>query len=108
MNKYNPGHLPHTFSSIIISSSIAAISLLTSTPPPQRDASLYLTYRSNALTKTFSQYQSPITGEYEKFTPKNLEQTVTAFYSKLTSTQEPLGEAFEAVLNQNLWDLYEA
>jgi hypothetical protein len=36
----------------------------------------------------------------------DVESSVTSFYSKLQSTQESLGEAFEQVLVENLWDLY--
>lgn len=31
-----------------------------------------------------------------------------SFYTKLLLSQEPLGEEFEKVIHQNLWDLYES
>lgn len=37
----------------------------------------------------------------------NFEQVIHDFYSELLAHQEPLGEQFEAVLFNNLWDLYE-
>ena len=36
----------------------------------------------------------------------DFESTVSHFYAKLESSQESLGEAFERVLVDNLWDLY--
>ena len=32
---------------------------------------------------------------------------IEAFLTRLRDTQEPLGEVFEQVLYDNLWDLYE-
>lgn len=34
------------------------------------------------------------------------EATIAHFYSQLLAKQEPLGKEFEAVLYDNLWDLY--
>lgn len=36
----------------------------------------------------------------------DFESSVSHFYAKLKSGQESLGEAFEKVLVENLWDLY--
>lgn len=33
---------------------------------------------------------------------------ITKFYVALLEEQQPLGEAFERVLYENLWDLYES
>jgi len=35
------------------------------------------------------------------------EETVSSFYAQLVESQEPLGQEFERVLHENLWDLYE-
>jgi hypothetical protein len=36
----------------------------------------------------------------------DFEGSVSHFYAKLKADQEPLGEVFEKVLAENLWDLY--
>ena len=36
----------------------------------------------------------------------NFEEKIADFYADLLFKQEPLGEEFEKVLYENLWDLY--
>lgn len=36
------------------------------------------------------------------------ETTVAEFYQSLLVKQEPLGEPFQKILHENLWDLYES
>lgn len=38
---------------------------------------------------------------------KEFESTISDFYQELASKQQPLGQDFEKVLIDNLWDLYE-
>lgn len=38
---------------------------------------------------------------------KDFEKIVSDFYQALQAKQEPLGDEFEKVLHDNLWDLYE-
>jgi hypothetical protein len=58
-------------------------------------------------SSTFSEFQAsifkPMTSTH---TDRIFEQTVIDFYAKLVADQEPLGAEFEAVLHENLWDLY--
>ncbi|TKC83433.1 hypothetical protein FAZ69_23360 [Trinickia terrae] len=37
---------------------------------------------------------------------RSFEAEMASFYSRLLSAQRPLGEEFQAVLTENLWDLY--
>jgi hypothetical protein len=37
----------------------------------------------------------------------DFEGAITAFYATLLAKQQPLGQEFEKVLYDNLWDLYE-
>jgi len=41
-----------------------------------------------------------------KIQATDFESSVGHFYAKLKADQEPLGEVFEKVLVENLWDLY--
>ncbi|MBC7647682.1 MAG: hypothetical protein H7197_00975 [Vitreoscilla sp.] len=36
----------------------------------------------------------------------NFEKSISSFYQKLQTSQEPLGDEFERVLAMNRWDLY--
>jgi hypothetical protein len=36
----------------------------------------------------------------------HFEAEITSFYDRLLKAQQPLGEEFQAVLSDNLWDLY--
>lgn len=65
-------------------------------------------------THSYSQDSSDSTASFiaVKLTPNvntsaaRFEESVARFYDKLLSQQEPLGEKFAAVLEENLWDLY--
>jgi len=62
-------------------------------------------YRIEETSKTFSQLANFFTGEFDTST-SNFEFSVSSFYADLLSKQEPLGEEFEKVLYDNLWNLY--
>jgi hypothetical protein len=62
-------------------------------------------------SQTFSRFSNPFTGEYELSYERELsnldfENAVSGFYSNLLANQEPLGQEFEKVLHDNLWNLY--
>ena len=63
-------------------------------------------YSLDRTLSTFTRYAT-ITGEYIT-APIGFEQSVGNFYARLLANQEPLGEVFEKVLYENLWDLYES
>lgn len=65
------------------------------------------TYSSGGRGATFDSFRGSITGQYD-LSPIKFEQAVGNFYARLLSSQEPLGEEFEKVLFDNLWDLYES
>ncbi|WP_322079266.1 hypothetical protein [Burkholderia cepacia] len=37
---------------------------------------------------------------------QNFDAEIALFYNRLLKSQKPLGDVFEQVLSQNLWDLY--
>jgi hypothetical protein len=45
-------------------------------------------------------------GEYQQESDR-FEVSIAQFYAKLLASQESLGPAFEKVLHENLWNLYE-
>jgi hypothetical protein len=63
-------------------------------------------YSSWANKPTFTQYSNLFTGQIESHSD-NFSLEVSNFYTKLLASQEPLGEKFEKILHENLWDLYE-
>ena len=64
-------------------------------------------YSVNDRGATFDFFRGKVTGQYD-FSPPPFEQVVVNFYANLLAVQEPLGVAFEKVLYDNLWDLYES
>lgn len=67
---------------------------------------LATSYMPTHNSPTYNSFAS-ISGDYT-LSDLSFEQVTTNFYSKLLASQERLGEAFEKVLNENLWDLYES
>ncbi len=110
MTDYRSGQLSRTFGTIALSAMLAshALAAAPEVAEPNQKARLYRGYSSGAASRTYDQYVNVITGEYHTssgFT--DLEKTVSQVYARLLANQEPLGAAFEAVLHENLWDLYE-
>jgi hypothetical protein len=64
-------------------------------------------YSANDRGATSDSFRSKVTGQYD-LSPPPFEQVVVNFYANLLAIQEPLGAAFEKVLYDNLWDLYES
>jgi hypothetical protein len=56
---------------------------------------------------TYSHFGNPFSGGFNN-APEIFEQAVGNFYEQLLVHQEPLGDDFERILHQNLWDLYES
>lgn len=110
MTNYQSRQLSRTLGTIVLSGILASQALASTQAEEQKhDTNFYRGYRSGAIAQTFDQYANVITGEYCTAPPlANFEDAVSQFYSQLLSTQELLGADFEAVLQQNLWDLYEA
>ena len=64
-------------------------------------------YRTKNNSPTYSHIGNQFSGEYSN-APEIFEQTVGNFYEQLLAHQEPLGNDFERILHQNLWNLYES
>lgn len=57
--------------------------------------------------ETSATYNDVISDE-RGFMLDEFEKEVSRFYARLLERQQPLGEEFEKVLHENLWDLYES
>ncbi|MGD0961528.1 MAG: hypothetical protein ABSB19_17095 [Methylomonas sp.] len=64
-------------------------------------------YYSISNSATYTRITNAMTGEYVSI-PESFEKVIGHFYANLLSKQESLGSDFEAVLNDNLWELYES
>jgi len=108
MNEFRINQQPSTLSSVVIMSSILACCCLPNKIHSDSTIIKNEPYILNNNSSTFSEY-----GNFSK-TSKNEEiseyfkQTVGEFYSNLLLSQENLGEEFESVLFNNLWELYES
>jgi hypothetical protein len=74
---------------------------------PQYPSSLLRpqSFKLQQTPQTFGQFSNVFTGEYELYN-FDFERAVSLFYSKLQASQESLGDDFEKVLHENLWELY--
>ena len=111
MNNICYAQASSTFSSVLMAGLLAmqmSDAIPTRNVTEQRSKPLLQSaYSVDGNQATFNSYSNPITGAYD-FTPSGFEQAVGDFYSRLLARQEPLGAAFEKVLYDNLWDLYES
>jgi len=64
-------------------------------------------YQEHTQSSTLSQYNNPVGGVLIDNIDELLVASVTGFYEQLMYSQESLGNEFEQVLNDNIWDLYE-
>jgi len=64
-------------------------------------------YHRFATSATFDHCRTIVMGEYQQESDR-FEVSIAQFYAKLLASQESLGAAFEKVLHENLWNLYES
>jgi hypothetical protein len=109
MNKFSLNQQSSTVGSIVIMSGILACQSL-----PNEMNKIYSNSRFEKenyvlgnSSSTFSEYGFTKSLFNPELNNDKLEQVITVFYSKLLANQEPLGEEFEEVLFNNLWELYE-
>lgn len=114
MSKYQNTLISQSFRNAVVSGMLAntflvspAAHALQQTGPWYVNSSNY-----NVVTRKASESYEP--REHSKFgmqapsTGQELASIITDFYEKLSAQQEPLGQDFEKVLFDNLWDLYES
>ncbi len=112
MNNYSIKQTSMTACNIVVSGVLASQGLAHANAPEAPDATPQglstLPYEIHANTPSFSQlgnlyYDSQLQAIDQEFV-----ETVSNFYAQLLENQEPLGQEFEQVLHNNLWDLYES
>jgi len=64
-------------------------------------------YEANSNLPSFDQLSSVFAGNSIDSIDQQLITAVSNLYATLAQESEPLGEEFEQVLHENLWDLYE-
>lgn len=106
------GHIPSTFSQVLIASILAtqlanSHAALSNEPQGVHRSLLQQSYSSGLNKATFDLHRNPFSGMYS-FTADKFEVTIGNFYARLFASQEPLGGEFERVLHDNLWNLYES
>ena len=111
MNSYYIKQASRTIGSVVIAGLIASQAVSSAGDDQQTESKKTAlkpeVYYSGVTPKSYTTYGNFITGEYYQIR-YNFEESVSNFYAKLLSNQEPLGADFEKVLYDNLWDLYES
>lgn len=110
MNDYIINNTSQTVGTITACFIATALLFSTQAPPVDKEALLSIkgaVYYSSVTPSTFDQYRNIYSGDYMP----NLDTFVGSMsnlYASLLTNQERLEPEFEAVLNENLWDLYES
>jgi hypothetical protein len=79
----------------------------TACTPPSQQKLLPTAYDATSNSPSFSEPIDRLGAARENQADKDFTEAVSKFYSKLVEDQEPLGDQFASVLNDNLWELYE-
>ncbi|WP_394752479.1 hypothetical protein [Crenothrix sp.] len=111
MNKFSLNQQSSTFGSVIIMWGILACQLLPISENKTNSAREFKKENniSDNSNSTYSEYNSFTKSNFKyEIVNANFEQIISEFYSKFLINQEPLGEEFESILFNNLWDLYES
>jgi len=112
MNNYSTKQTSHTIGSITIAGIFATQFFAAHGFIQQQESienvSHNRDYQTLSTPSTFDNYKNPLTGEYTKFGGNQFEMVVSDFYLKLLTNHKPLGEEFEKILYENIWDLYES
>lgn len=106
MSSYYTKQASGTIRSVAIAGIIASQVLAALGDDQPQMAIKHEAYHSAAIPKSYATHGNFITGEYFQ-NRYNFEESVSNFYAKLLSNQEPLGADFEKILYENLWNLYE-
>lgn len=112
MNSYSTKQTSLTACNIVVYGFLASQGLAhadASTTPDAIPQGLNLhSYETLANTPSFGQFGNLYYGSQLQAIDQELVETVSNFYAQLIENQEPLGQEFEQVLHDNLWDLYES
>lgn len=105
MNRLNFNRQSSTIGNIVIVSGLLATGMMLENSSDITTPSK--PYELKINSSTFSNYGNKSLSENTGTISQNsFEQVVSGFYISLLESQETLGEDFEKVLYENLWDLY--
>ncbi|MGZ8195643.1 MAG: hypothetical protein ACXWTH_08475 [Methylosarcina sp.] len=115
MNKYHTEQTSRTLGTVMIAGMLAGTFLPSdcnniepSSSTPYFPASNNYAFASHGTSPTHELNKNILTGHYPSSEETIFEAVVTRFYEELSSNQEALGQEFERVLFENLWDLYQS
>lgn len=105
MTSYTTTQIPNSTSGLVlIASDSGAVILVALAPKAENGLIERKAYSVDSTPSSFSNsYLIPPTNKIEDFS-----ETLSSFYEELASKQEPLGDDFSQVLNENIWELYES
>ncbi len=112
MNSYSTKQTSKTACNLVVYGILASQGLAHADAPQAPDAAPQglspLPYEIHANTPSFGQLGNIYNGSQLQAIDQEFIDTVSNFYAQLVDNQEPLGQEFEQVLHDNLWNLYES
>jgi hypothetical protein len=106
MHSYITKQTPSSISGLVIITTALGIALVASVPSSENRLIDEKPYKVHSTASSFFNSDSysitSIDGIHD-FT-----ETLSSFYGDLANKQEPLGDDFSKILNENLWELYES
>lgn len=107
MNNYTTKRIPNSISGVVLIPTAVGMALVTLSPSTGIDHiennTAYETYSISSSYFNSESYSISSIDTREEFT-----EILSSFYGKLAKEQEPLGDKFLKILNENIWDLYES
>lgn len=109
MNSYTTKQTSITTCNLVVYGILASQGLAYANAPDAVPQGLNpLPYEIHANAPSFGRFGNLYYGSQLQAIDKEFVDTVSSFYAQLLDNQEPLGQEFEQVLHDNLWDLYES
>jgi hypothetical protein len=109
MNSYSTMQTSKTACTLVVYGILASQGLAHADAPKTTPQGLSpLPYETHANTPSFGQLGNLYNGYQLQAIDQEFVGTVSNFYAQLLDNQEPLGQEFEQVLHDNLWELYES
>jgi len=112
MNSYSTKQASLTACNIVVYGLLASQGLAHADASATPDAATHglslHSYETLANTPSFGRFGSFNYGNQLQAIDQEFVEIVSNFYAQLLENQEPLGQEFEQVLYDNLWDLYES
>lgn len=111
MNSYDTRQASRTASNVLVYGMLAG-SYFTggaalAVPDVEQQPLRLVPFSTQANLSSSGQVVSILPCDFVDGMETQFEEAVSSFYAQLVESQESLGQEFEQVLHENLWDLYE-